>query len=160
MRSLFISLLFSLYACSAAGSDSEIQPITFYTENDALVQPLAAAVSRVSAATGRADVRISYNGTEVSGVDEVDDGSCATTFALYYDHELFGFGIEYDMSPPKGCMEIEAVLIHEIFHALAPSAAHVEAGVFAKKGGAPRIDAESLSRLCESFECQEFAPEL
>lgn len=70
--------------------------------------------------------------------------------------------VRVDPTPPLGCPEPAVSLAHEIIHALAPMAKHVDVdSLFAPSTGVRwrPIDSAALERLCEGFDCYEFNPE-
>lgn len=114
---------------------------------------------RIADATGRADVRVDESGLPVVYADDMfnrarGDFDCAQT-ELVVDHaDLVAASIRVDRTPAAGCMPTVAVLMHEVIHALAPTAEHTTTGVFSERGSADGgLDAASLDRLCEHIHC-------
>lgn len=134
---------------------------------------LAPELERWSKATGR-DLTVAAGGVPVVWAEDLrapcsDDPSrecidCAKTVVSgFRGGPLWTQRIELDPTPPGGCPAPEVSLLHELIHAMAPTAEHVRGdSLFATSTGVnPRpIDSAALSRLCETFDCAFFRPEM
>lgn len=143
------------------------EEMVFTAAGEGLHDMLRADLARWAAATGREIATDAQLGIPVlwrdgiTGPDGEED--CAQTIVKGFTGQGMWTQVIYlDPTPPAGCPAPEVSLLHELEHALAPTAEHVEVdSLFAKSTGSqPRsIDAAALSRLCETFDCLEFRPE-
>ncbi len=123
------------------------------------------ALERINAATG-CDVRASEEGVPVVAMATMttDDGEPAcggTLLARYKDGALHAIE-EIDVATGvANCNSMEAVLVHEIFHAMAATNdAHSASGVFhAYSGNGELIDSATLETICSHIVCPAFVPE-
>lgn len=177
-------LLFSM-GCAPAPDDHEPsaawcernrcdrEALAFTVAGEGLHAPFLAAMGRMAAATGRqlstdpqggipvvwrADIRTQPTPENPTGLP-----SCANTIASGVPGgRMFTQRIEVNSTRLPGCPGPELSLLHELIHALAPMAEHVDVdSLFASSTGKDMrpIDAPALERLCEFFACDNFAPE-
>lgn len=123
------------------------------------------AIARINAATGCA-VEASEEGVpvEVLSTMTTDDGEPAcggTLIARYKDGALHSIPKIQVATSVANCNSLEAILVHEIFHAMAATNdAHSASGVFhANSGNGELIDEATLETICSHIDCPAFVPE-
>jgi hypothetical protein len=127
-----------------------------------------AALARMGRATGREFPTDGQLGIPILWQETIIDAQgiedCAQTIVKgFAGQKMWTQAIYLDPTPPDGCPSPETSLLHELIHALAPEAEHVEVdSLFYKSTGWQnrKIDAAALGRLCETFDCLEFRPEI
>lgn len=147
--------------------------MTFAAAGEGIADMLSADLARWSAATGR-EITEAQDGIPVMWQESIPSAlldpvtgehleDCARTeVSGFLGHTLWTQEIRIDPTPPRGCPEPRVTLLHELEHALAPMAKHVAVdSLFAPSTGPVDrpIDDAALTRLCESFPCEAFAPE-
>jgi hypothetical protein len=128
----------------------------------------AAAAERIEKATGVVLVDVP-GGTpiDLSPADEIN-GDCGWTPVTFHQDPVVVVDvyilIASDM--PRGCQDAETVLVHELIHSLRRGLdigqdehGHSETGLFSAFGGDGRLDAGSLTQICDAVPCTRFEAE-
>lgn len=123
------------------------------------------ALARVNETTG-CDVHEDIEGVPVSTekvlVNEDGSPACGQTSVARYSDGVLAYVEKIQLSTEvDGCNSDEAILIHEIFHAmLATSDVHAPDGVFhSHSGNGELINASTLETVCAHMDCPSFSPE-
>lgn len=154
-------------ACAGSGREEIPTPgcqLSVYFEPQALDTGLA-ALARINAATG-CEIEAADEGVPLSLVETLElasgEPACGqTSIARYSDGALHDV-VEMEVATQVGgCNSLEAIIIHEVFHAMiATSDVHSEGGVFdAFSGQGELINEATLATVCAHMECPSFRPE-
>lgn len=145
----------------------QAEAVTYTAVGEGVYRILAPALKRYQRATGRSDLWLDPQaGIPVMFREDLStDGKidCANTTTTGRNGWWRTQKIEIDPTPPEGCPDPGVSLLHELIHAMHPSAQHVEdeASLFTANAstGYDQIDEAALERLCEGFACETFQPE-
>ncbi len=152
--------------CQSHRCDAEA--LVYTAAGEGIRDILEPALERWSAATGRELTTDVQAGIPVIWQEDLSDGEgiedCANTPTIGWPNhgEVWAQVIRLDPTPPPGCPTPAVSLLHELEHAMAPIARHVEMdSLFASSTGPDyrHIDEPALERLCETFACAAFQPE-
>ena len=182
-------LLAMLVGCAAPDSDPahivipqgwchshrcDAEALTYTPVGEGISDILKPALERWGAATGRdlgidpqAGIPVMWRAGLSGELKANGKADCARTVSKGFmgpsESRMWAQYIELDRHPGGGCPAPAVSLLHELEHAMAPLAEHVEVdSIFAASTGPVMrpIDEPALERLCTFFDCWSFSPEL
>jgi hypothetical protein len=156
MKALF--LILALTACSSEYHAGRVSH-TFTATDPAVREELSRDLARISSATGIADLRVGADGIPVVRATDIPDTDCDCTHVRELHGDWWTDHISLGMTRGAGCWDEETSLLHELIHALAPSADHAESGLFRASIQSDKLDSEAVAILCSHVECSGFNPE-
>lgn len=161
---LACALLLLDTGCSASESESGdvvLLANTFTTEDPVVREELERNLARISEATGIVGLSVGDDGIPVARVADFDaDHNCDVTRVSHVGSDWRTNRISLGPVRGPGCWDEETSLLHELIHALAPSAEHAQSGLFAGAIQDDKLDAEAVTILCAHVECSVFNPEI
>jgi len=123
------------------------------------------ALARINAATG-CEVEEDEAGVPVTAdvllFNEDGTEACGQTSIARYSDGVLAYVEKIEIATEvDGCNSMEAIIIHEVFHAmLATEHDHAEGGVFhAVSGNGESINEATLTKVCTHIVCPSFSPE-
>lgn len=138
-----------------------IEATAFTPIGEGMQETLQRDLGRISNATGRYDLIVApESGIPVSWktplYNKKGEHACGNTAVGKKSHQVQAVYISKDepFCPPN-----EVSLLHELIHALAPQADHVDDSVFSDIAHTDYLDESALLALCSYFDCLEFNPE-